>query len=294
MLCCLLVSGLQAQPLDCEVIITPDPQLGSVLDNSVIATMQGAMESYLNTTNWSRDEFLPHERIACTISLTIQAVPSPANYQGIAQIVAARPVYGSTYQTPSFSYTDETWNFTYQQGEVLRYRNVGRLEELPALLAFYALLVLGTDYDSFELQSGTPYYTEAKEIVSRVASSGQGPWSQYGTFRSRYWLIDNISDAQLAPLRQVTYAYHRKGLDVLSTEKETAEKEIVAQLRTLQAVRAARPVVLWLTSFVDAKYGELIALCQEIEDASLRQESYDILRKLDPTRTDKYKKIITK
>ena len=256
--------------------------------------MEEAFTAYLNTTKWSEENFLPQERISCSIALTIQAVPTPGSYKGIAQIVAARPVYGSTYQTALFNYTDQDWSFNYQQGQVLRYINAGRLDELSALLAFYALLVVATDYDSFGKEAGTPYFTQAKDIVSRVESAGQGAWSQYGALRNRYWLLDNLLDAQLAPLRWVNYEYHRHGLDKMNTDKPAAQAHIIEQLRTLQALRSLRPVILWMSAWLDAKYGELIALCSEIEDPALRQESYNILRKLDPTRTEKYRRIIEK
>ena len=288
---CMTCSHGVSQVLNCEVQVTADVQLGNVLDQERIEDLSKGMSDYLNNTAWTRDEFLPYERIKCTMVLNIKSASSTGQYGGSMQILSLRPVYGATYETPLLNFTED-WNFTYNVGQPLRYTLSGTMEELEALLAFYAYLILGLDYDSFSLEGGTPYFQQAQEVVNRVRSSGSGGWSSFGSLRNRYWLLENMIDAQLKPLRSLTYGYHRLGLDSLGINKASGQARVMEQLRVLSAVSTSRPVLLWVITWMDTKYMELISLCKELEQEEQREECYNILRRLDPARTQRYRRIV--
>ena len=150
---CMTYSQGVSQVLNCEVQVTADVQLGNVLDQERIEDLSKGMSDYLNNTAWTRDEFLPYERIKCTMVLNIKSASSTGQYGGSMQILSLRPVYGATYETPLLNFTED-WNFTYNVGQPLRYTLSGTMEELEALLAFYAYLMLGLDYDFFFFGGG--------------------------------------------------------------------------------------------------------------------------------------------
>ena len=63
--------------------------------------------------------------------------------------------------------------------------------QLP-VLAYYAYIILGLDYDSFSLDGGTEFFTKAEKIVNNNQNSSEkGLRQPYDgkNNRNRYWLV---------------------------------------------------------------------------------------------------------
>jgi hypothetical protein len=66
-------------------------------------------------------------------------------------------------------------------------RQINFRDNLTSVLAYYAYMMLGYDYDSFSLQGGSKYFEMAQQIVSLV-SSGKGWDSNDSKKRNRFTL----------------------------------------------------------------------------------------------------------
>jgi len=65
-------------------------------------------------------------------------------------------------------------------------------DNLSSVLAYYAYMVLGMDYDSMGLDSGTPFYVKAQTIVANAQNSGPSGWKASQGQQNRYWLVENM------------------------------------------------------------------------------------------------------
>ena len=165
-------------------------------------------------------------------------------------------------------------------------------DNLTSVLAFYAYYIIGMDYDSFSLKGGTPYFTEAQQIVSNAQAAGGKGWkSNEQGKRNRYWLVDNIQQQLFEPLRECMYEYHRKGMDLLYENKETGRKNIYAALNKLSKVSATRPNSVNVLNFAQSKLREIKELYQDATPAE-KTEVVTVLKRIDPANSSKYEEIL--
>lgn len=280
-----------AQELDCNVQVLLPPELSSGINKNFAQDMERNIRQLLNETSWTRENYEPQERIRCDLSLNITALSSQNDYQVSAQWLLARPVYASSYESAVFNHTDTEWSFNYLQGQPLRYAEQAPVDEITGLLAFYAYILIGTDADSFSSLGGTPYFQQAQRIITLVPSAGSGAWSQFGNLRNRYWLLDNLLDPQFSELREISYQYHRHGMDLMSGDTNKGRAHILAQLRRLKALFDQTPPAVIKSIWLDSKQNELISLFSE-GPRPARTETFEILKSIDPSRSDKYEQIL--
>jgi hypothetical protein len=165
-------------------------------------------------------------------------------------------------------------------------------DNLTSILAFYAYFILGIDYDSFSLKGGTPYFTEAQQIVSNAQSSNATGWkSNEQGKRNRFYLVDNILHQLFEPLRECNYEYHRIGIDHLYDDKVIARKSIYEALNKLTTVVATRPNSVNLLNFVQAKRDELRNLYSDA-DVKEKNDVIALLKKIDPANSSSYQEIL--
>jgi hypothetical protein len=246
----------------------------------------------MNNTQWTQDKFEVEERINCNLALQITEIPQEGTYKGSLQIQSSRPAFNSNYNTTLFNFLDQDITFAFSRDQILIYAPNQFRDNLTSILAFYAYFVIGLDYDSYSLNGGTPHFNKAQQVVSDAQSSGAGGWrsDQQGK-RNRYWLIDNALHELFSPLRVCSYEYHRKGIDVLSEDREAARKAIYVAMNKLVKVVATRPNSANLLNFVQAKSTEIKNL---FEDAEVKEknEIVGLLKRVDPANSSKYQEIL--
>ena len=95
-------------------------------------------------------------------------------------------------------------------------------DNLSSILAYYAYMILGMDYDSFGMESGTDYYLKAQQIVANAQNAAGSGWRASEGKQNRYWLIENMLSQTFRPLVIISslYNYHRKGMDLLYSDIE--------------------------------------------------------------------------
>ena len=286
----LVVLQTSAQELDFTVSINADQVQAT--DRSIFPEMQNAFERFLNDRTWTNDRFQNNEKIRGNIIVTIQSQPTIGQFTANAQIQVVRPVYGSSYETLLLNFADRDWEFQYTISQRMDFNENNFQSNLTSLLAYYAYLAIGLDYDSFSPLGGSPYYERALNVVNNAQQGGGDGWGQFQNRRNRYWLIENLAiNNQYQPVREAIYTYHLQGLDIFQQKPEETRTNILQALKNMQQVNRILPNAILIISFLDAKNDELLNIFSK-GPMNVRREAYNELLKLDPTRRSKYQKIV--
>jgi hypothetical protein len=289
-----LFSGLvHSQELNCQVSIITDARLEvTSVEKEIFDQLKQTIYDLMNTTQWTKDKFKVEERINCNIQLQINEIPSSGNYKGSIQVQSSRPAFNSSYNTTVFNFQDDDVQFAYSRNAVLVYASNQYRDNLTSILAFYAYFIIGMDYDSFSMKGGTPYFTEAQNIVSNAQVSPAPGWkSNEAGKRNRFYLVDNILHQLFEPLRECNYDYHRKGLDMLYDDKIVGRQAIFEALSKLNKVAATRPNSVNMLNFVQGKREELKSLYSDAELKD-KNEIVNLLKRVDPANASRYQEIL--
>lgn len=290
---CLFLGAFRAQELNCQVTIVTDAKLEvTTVDQEVLEQLKQVIYDFMNNTQWTKDKFKTEERINCNLQLQISKIPSQGVYEGALQVQSSRTAFNSSYNTTVFNFQDENISFPYSRNSIISYAPNQFRDNLTSVLAFYAYFIIGMDYDSYGLKGGTPYFTEAQQIVSLAQAAGSMGWKANETGkRNRYWLVDNILHELFEPLRECNYEYHRKGLDKLYENKDIGRKAMYDALSKLNKVISTRPNSINVLNFVQAKLVELKNLFSDADQQS-KTEIVNLLKKIDPANSSKYQEIL--
>jgi hypothetical protein len=284
-----LTSFLAAgQELNCKVTINADQIQTS--DRGIFKDMERAIATFMNTRKWTNDSYKNHERINCAIFLNISRMPSIGSFSANAQITVARPVFNSNYETVLLNFADRDWEFEYIESLPLEYNDNAYISNLTSMLAYYAYIILGMDYDSFSERGGDPYFQAALNVVNNAQSSNRPGWQTTGSTRNRYNLIENLNNPQMAEMRKSMYRYHRLALDAFDKTPDESRQLILNTLKAVRGVWQIYPSSIFVISFFDAKATELANVFSE-GNLAVRREAYDILSTIDAKR-GAYEKII--
>jgi len=279
-----------AQELDCKVIIN-STQVQSA-ERSVFDEMEDEFSRFMNDRKWTDDEFSNQEKIQCGLLITLESQDAGTQYTATVQVISVRPTYQTTYETSLLDFFDRDFDFEYQPSQSLNYTDNSFTSNITSLLAYYAYMFLGSDYDSFSELGGARHFEKALQIVNTAQQSGYSGWDQFGSINSRYWISQNTLDRVIEPFREAVYLYHRKGLDIMTEEPEEGRKNILEALTKINQVNKAKPRSIIVINFIDAKVDELTSIFSE-GDLAIRREAYDLLKSIDPSRNEDFKKILT-
>jgi hypothetical protein len=288
---------LMAQELKFNVFLDSEQikenESGSFLDKAFVRDMQQQFTSFLNNTKWTKLSFRPEERISCNLYITIRKVSAGnTNFECTAQFQVARPVYGSSYETILMDFVDINFSYEYVIGQQMLYNDNQYTSNLTSLLAYYAYTALALDFDSYALAGGNTYLEKSMEIINTAQQSAYKGWKAFDGQNVRYWLTENQNNQQLVQLREALYEYHRIGLDNFSTNPDSARAHVLASLVKIKTSFELRPTSVFIKSFFNGKWDELVKIFQQ-GTPQQKQQAYDILRLVDPTNNEKYLKIIS-
>lgn len=278
-----------AQELNCSVSINASQIQTS--DAGVFNDMENAIEQFMNGRKWTNDTYKNHEKIVCNVLITITKMPSIGSFSASVQVQSARPVFNSSYTSLLFNFADREWEFEYIESMPLEYNDNTFTTNLTSMLAFYAYLIIGLDYDSFSELGGTPYFQRALSVVNNAQQSGLPGWQAIGSNRNRYWIVENLNNPQMVDLRKAIYNYHRHGLDIFESDPEQGRQVILNGLKDIKKIRDINPNAILVVSFFDAKGKELADIFSD-GNIQVRRQAYDIITAIDPSNRSNYQKII--
>ena len=281
----------QSQELLCNVEVSSQQVQGS--DRRVYETMKNAIYEFMNNQNWTNFTFKPNEKIECSILINVTDRPSTDFFRCDMTIALRRPVFNSTYNTVLFNYIDKDVEIEYIENQPLDF-NVGMFSSnLTSILAYYAYLMIGLDFDSFNLNGGDPYYEAALNIVNAAQSTTYKGWNSAEGTRNRFWLLENLTNPSYSGIRSFFYEYHLKGLDIMYETPERGRQTILATLEYLKQVKQSRPGLLILQVIADSKRDELVNVFSEGVPTE-KTNAVKILNEIDPSNAMTYQKILQK
>ena len=276
---------VSAQDLNARVQVLSPKIQGS--NKRIFQTLETAMKDFLNGRKWSADPILPQERIDCTFVLNITNWDGSSNFSGELQVQSSRPVYSSTYSSTLININDKDIDFIYNDGQTIDYTDQSFQSNLSSIMAFYAYIIVGLDYDTFSLYGGSPYFANAQTVINNAQSGSYRGWKAFDGNVNRYWLSENLNNKLYAPLRSFMYDYHRNGLDVMADNVAKGRKEITSILPTLQQINRQRVGSMFPLVFYTAKSDELVSLYGKA-DPQERVQAMNILLQADPANGNKY------
>lgn len=281
--------SLRAQELNCIVNINAGQIQTS--DRGIFKDMKTGIEQFMNSRKWTNDAYKNHEKINCSLLLTITRMPSIGSFTASVQVQSARPVFNTNYSSLVFNFADRDWEFEYIESLPLEYNDNTYTSNLTSLLAFYAYLIIGFDYDTFSELGGSLYFQKALQVVNNAQQSNRPGWQALGSNRNRYWIMENLNNPQMVDVRKALYSYHRLAMDTYGKDPEQSRQIILKCLKDIKKVRDINPNAILVITFFDAKGRELGNIFSE-GNIQVRREAYDVITTIDPSNRASYEKIL--
>ena len=278
-----------AQELLCQVVV--NAQQVQSTERAIFREMEVRFARFLNDMKWTNEVYQTHERIRCNLNITINSMPAIGIYTANVQVQSVRPIYDTNYETIVLNYADRNFEFQYTESQRMEYVENNFNNNLVGMLSFYAYVIIGLDHDTFSNLGGNEYFSKALSIANLAQQSESPGWQPFDSNRNRYWLIENLTNNQLQRIREGYYSYHRMGLDRFITDPEDARVQILSVLKEIEEIKDLYTNSILVISFFDAKTNELINIFKE-GNIQVRRDVYNILTKVDPTKTERYKEII--
>lgn len=276
------------QELDCQVkVVAPSIQR---TDKQIFNSMQNSIFQFMNNRKWTDKKLTSKERVNCNIIIEITEAPSIDRFKATVQLQSTRPVYGSSYNSILFNHKDESWEFTYQEFQAIEFNLNGSNEQLPSLLAYYAYIVLGLDFDTYSKNGGTTYFNNALKVLN--SNQGKLGWNRNDgkSNKNKHSIISNILNDRFKVLRTVMYNYHRKGMDKMYKDVTKSRKVITEEIESLQELSRSLPNAAFIKLFFNAKVNELVEIYKG-GTAAEKSKMITLLSKLDPANASVYQDI---
>lgn len=284
---CLLIitQVVHSQDLNARVQILA-PQLANS-NKRVLDILESSIKDFLNNKRWSADALQPQERIDCNFVITITDWDGSSNFKAEAQIQSNRPVFNSSYSSTLLNISDKDFDFTYSEGQPLDFSEQNYINNLSSLLAFYAYIITGMDYDTFSKFGGTPYFEKAQTVLNNAQTAPNGGWKAFENLRNRFWLIENLTNKSYNPIRESLYTYHREGLDIMAENQSKGRKAVLSVIPQLQKIDKQKQGSILNQIFFTAKADEIINILGAAEPQE-KIKAYNALSVIDPANSLKY------
>lgn len=292
-----LATGATAQELNCTVKVMSDGIQGQGQDREVFRNMQLAITEFMNTRKWTEDQFAPAEKINCNILINLtQTLNGVQNgFAANITIQSSRPVYNSSYMSQTVKHVDKDVQFSYNQFAPLEFNdnrvtgNNVYVSNLPAILAYYAYIIIGLDYESFAPKAGEPFFKKAQNIVNNAPEQGKTitGWKAVEGNHNRYWLADQLLNPRFQAFRSLWYSMHRNGLDNMYKQPVESQMVILNSINTLSQLQKENPGAILLQFFFNAKSDEFASVVAQQAEAN-KAQYITMLSQIDVPNTQKY------
>ncbi len=281
---------LNAQELNAKVVVNT-AQISNT-KTEVFESLQEKAQNFLNEHQWTELSYRDAEKIACNFNLTVSKWDESSGLiESTLLLTSSRPVYGSGYQTTLYNVKDADFNFNFQTTDQLEWNADNVDNNLTALLAYYAYMIIGYDMDSMAPLGGTTYLQTAEDIVNKAQNLGYTGWSSFNDTKNRFGLLNDYLDGSMEEYRQMMYKYHRDGLDHMAESTDRGRAAITEALTMLDNVKDARAMSQLPTLFTETKRDELVNIYQGHSTTDEKEKVYSILFDINPSLSDYWDKI---
>ena len=282
---------LYSQELNAEVVINYD-QVNQTY-NEIFEDFKRSTYNFLNTTRFSNESYNLIQKIDCNFIFTI------VNYEDNQFVVnldvsSFRTGYESSYKSLNFNFRDVGINFSYQLNEPIIFSYSRYTSDLASLLSFYSKIIIGFDKDSFELNSGFNFYSDAKSILdkaSNISSSSTWNSTSNGGRVNKYWLVDNLISNNYYTIKNINYNYYRNGLDLMTINRKVALLNIKNAINMFIEINRYRPNSILKEIFFQSKNDEIFYIFNNDLEIVEIDEIKLILNKISPFYSNKWNKL---
>jgi hypothetical protein len=285
---------VRAQELNAKVKVMHEKILG--VDPQVWTSLERSVSDFINTRKWTGDDFNATERIDCNflINVTARSEKDPDMYTATLSIQATRPIYNSGYNSPTINTIDRDFAFRFTQFNALTFddNRVGGADamsaNLTAVLAYYAYIIIGLDYDSYSPNGGTAILKKALNVVTNAPEDGSiKGWKAFEEKRNRYWIIDQLLSPRFATYRTAWYTIHREGLDIMWNKPAEGRLKVLSTIATLQQIMRDNQQSTLVQAFFNAKSDEITRIVMQ-GNKEERTPLLNTLSQIDLVNANKY------
>lgn len=282
LLCC-SPSTISAQELQAKITINHAQISGT--EKGVFDNLQQTLQQFVNNRQWTHLQFQKNERIICNFNITVTKYDRDQNlFTCKALIQANRPVFNSAYTSTLYNNVDDNFTFRFAEYDQLEFNEQQIDNQLTALFAYYAYLIIGIDLDSFAPKGGEDILQRCMILTNNAQNLDYPGWKAFADDRNRYAIISDYLDGALEPFRLLQYDYYRKGLDEMANNAERGRTEITAALETgLKKAKENRPLSLLPQIWTDFKKDELANIYRGKGTQKEKESIYELLFSINPS-----------
>lgn len=287
----LFLNHIRGQELLARITINHNQIQGT--DASVFENLQQTLEQFINDRQWTALQFQKNERIACSFNITVTKYdPSSNLFTCTALIQANRPVYNSAYTTTIYNNKDADFNFEFAQFDQLNFNEEQIDNQLTALIAYYAYLIIGLDLDSFSPMGGEDILQRCLNLTNNAQNLNFTGWKSFENDKNRFAFINDYLEGAMRPFRQFQYDYYRTGLDEMASNVERGRINISTSIETnLKKVHEDKPLSLLPQIWTDYKKDELSAIYKGKGTPKEKETVYEILFSINASLNSYWEKI---
>ena len=282
----------RAQEIDLSLEITMDALSPSQKD--YLKDFQEEVRKYIVDHRWTDVDF-KGDQIPVSMSINfISGTDQGGEVKAQIVVVSERRVYENGRPTPNTNLIlrllDPEWTFDYRQGRSYIHDEF-QFDALTSVLDFYMYVVIGMDFDSYELLQGSPYYQKALLAAQRSQSGGRSSeWQGQSNQYSRMNLITELLNLKYESYRRAMYWYYYEGIDFLQTEPTVAKKSIARAIDLVaESVNATSSRSILCTQWLES---HSMSFCELLKDYPERAQVMQRIIQVDPQRQEVYSQCI--
>lgn len=280
-----------AQELNARITINHSQIQGT--DNAVFDELTQTLTQFVNDRQWTNLQFQKDERINCSFNITVTKYDKSSNlFTCKALIQASRTAYNSSYTTTIFSNQDNDFNFEYAQFDQLQFNEEQVDNQLTALFAYYAYLIIGFNLDTYAPMGGEDVLQRCMNLANNSQNLNYTGWKAFDNDRNRFAIINDYLDGAMKPFRQLQYDYYRTGMDEMAANAERGRINISTALeKDLKKCHEDRPLSRLPMLWTDYKRDELANIYKGKGTQKEKETVYDILFNINASQNNAWQKI---
>lgn len=280
-----------AQELNARITINHSQIQGT--DNAVFDELQQTLTQFVNDRQWTALQFQKNERIPCSFNITVTKYDKSTNmFTCKAVIQATRTAYNSSYNTTIYSNQDNDFNFEYAQFDQLNFNEEAVDNQLTALMAYYAFLMIGINLDTFAPMGGEDVLQRCMNLANNCQNLNFPGWKAFDNDRNRFAIINDYLDGAMRPFRQLQYDYYRNGLDEMATNADRGRTNISTAIEeNLKKCHEDRPMSMLPQIWTDYKRDELANIYKGKGTQKEKEQVYEILFGINASQNNAWQQI---
>lgn len=287
----IFTNEIRAQELQARVTLNYSQIQGT--DASVFEDLKQTLTQFINDRQWTNLQFQKNERIPCNFNITVTKYDNSSNlFTCKATIQANRPVYNSTYTSTIYNNTDNDFNFNYAQFDQLQFNEENVDNQLTALIAYYAYLIIGINLDTFAPMGGEEVLQQCMNLANNSQNLNFPGWKALDNDRNRFAIINDYLDGGMKAFRQLQYDYYRTGLDEMANNVERGRTNITTAIENdLKKCHEDKPMSMLPQIWTDYKRDELANIYKGKGTQKEKESVYNILFSINASQNSAWEKI---